>query len=80
MAAGKPHIVVIGAGASGLGAARYLTNTKKYKVTVLEARDRTGGRVWTHHLGDDKIGMLQIIKQLVSQPGSTSLLSTATFF
>src|SRR5580693_7910443 len=41
--------VVIGAGLAGLAAAYYLTN-KHCKVTVLEARDRLGGRVLTHHL------------------------------
>lgn len=40
--------VVIGAGLAGLAAAYYLTN-KHCKVTVLEARDRLGGRVLTHH-------------------------------
>ncbi len=38
--------IVIGAGASGLGAARELANASK-KVVVLEARDRIGGRMWT---------------------------------
>lgn len=39
-------IVVIGAGAAGLGAARKL-KLAGVKVIVLEARDRIGGRVWT---------------------------------
>jgi monoamine oxidase len=44
-------IVVIGAGVAGLSAAREL-KAVGYQVTVLEARDRIGGRVWTsHHLG-----------------------------
>jgi len=38
--------IVIGAGASGLGAARVLADAGK-KVLVLEARDRIGGRLWT---------------------------------
>jgi monoamine oxidase len=38
------HIIVIGAGASGLMAARELGRAGK-KVTVLEARDRCGGRI-----------------------------------
>ena len=38
--------VVIGAGAAGLAAASRLAE-KGADVTVLEARDRIGGRVWT---------------------------------
>ncbi|KPV42111.1 hypothetical protein SE17_44510 [Kouleothrix aurantiaca] len=41
-------IVVIGAGAAGLGAARALADAGR-QVVLLEARDRTGGRVWTDH-------------------------------
>lgn len=40
------HIVVIGAGMAGLTAARELT-AMGYKVTVLEGRDRIGGRIHT---------------------------------
>jgi len=38
--------IVIGAGISGLAAAQAL-QAKGLEVTVLEARDRIGGRVWT---------------------------------
>jgi phytoene dehydrogenase-like protein len=38
------HIVVIGAGAAGLMAARELARAGK-RVTILEARDRCGGRI-----------------------------------
>ncbi len=41
---GKTEIVIIGAGASGLMAARELSKTGK-KVIILEARDRIGGRI-----------------------------------
>jgi monoamine oxidase len=39
-------VIVIGAGAAGLSAARSLAD-KSLQVIVLEARDRTGGRVWS---------------------------------
>ncbi len=44
-------VIVIGAGYSGLSAARLLKSAGK-KVLVLEARDRVGGRVHTRHLDD----------------------------
>ncbi|HVH81606.1 MAG TPA: NAD(P)/FAD-dependent oxidoreductase, partial [Stellaceae bacterium] len=39
------HVVVVGAGAAGLMAARELARAGK-RVTVLEARNRCGGRIW----------------------------------
>ena len=41
------EVIVIGAGYAGLAAALELTDRGR-DVTVLEARDRVGGRVWTH--------------------------------
>jgi monoamine oxidase len=40
------HLVVVGAGAAGLMAAREIARAGK-RVTVLEARDRCGGRIYT---------------------------------
>ena len=50
-AATPERVLVIGAGMAGLVAARLLHDSG-FKVTVLEARERIGGRVWT----DDRIG------------------------
>jgi len=42
------EIVIIGAGAAGLAAGRILAESGK-RVVILEARDRIGGRIFTHH-------------------------------
>jgi monoamine oxidase len=42
------QVLVIGAGAAGLAAARVLRQ-RAVQVRVLEARDRVGGRIWTQH-------------------------------
>jgi monoamine oxidase len=47
-----PTVVVIGAGMAGLGAARVLADAGA-AVTVIEARDRIGGRTYTSHLWPD---------------------------
>ena len=45
------RVIVVGAGMAGLVAARLLHDSG-FKVTVLEARERLGGRTWT----DDSLG------------------------
>ena len=44
-------VCVVGAGYAGLTAARRLSQGGR-TVVVLEARERVGGRIWTHHLSD----------------------------
>ena len=48
----EAQVLVLGAGISGLAAARTLTD-KGVSVIVLEARDRIGGRMWT----DSSLGL-----------------------
>src|SRR6059058_260364 len=43
----KTDVVIIGAGAAGLAAARLLTE-HGIDVVVVEARERIGGRIFTH--------------------------------
>ena len=50
-AGGGPSVVILGAGIAGLVAA-YELHKAGYRVTVLEAADRIGGRVWTIRGGD----------------------------
>jgi monoamine oxidase len=51
MARAPVDVIVIGAGAAGLAAADELARAN-HSVTVLEARDRIGGRVWTRNEPD----------------------------
>lgn len=52
---GGIDVIVVGAGFAGLAAARSLSNAG-YRVVVLEARDRVGGRTLTKTLGGDAGG------------------------
>jgi monoamine oxidase len=45
-------VVIVGAGLSGLTAARRLTKANK-KILVLEAQDRVGGRTWSQPIGEN---------------------------
>src|SRR2546428_13680827 len=49
-----PQVVIIGAGVAGLTAARELAAAGT-RVLVLEARDRLGGRVLTHHAAEGPV-------------------------
>jgi monoamine oxidase len=50
----SPDVIIVGAGGAGLAVARDLT-AGGLRVLVLEARDRLGGRIWTHHTADGPI-------------------------
>ncbi|MGV8913109.1 MAG: flavin monoamine oxidase family protein [Rhodoglobus sp.] len=64
-------VVIVGAGATGLTAARALVRAGK-SVIVLEARDRIGGRLWTDSIDGQ---MFEIGGQWVS-PDQTALIDT----
>jgi monoamine oxidase len=49
----KPKVIIIGAGFSGLAAALYL-HKKKIDFVVLEARNRIGGRVFSHTMDENE--------------------------
>jgi monoamine oxidase len=50
----KADVIVVGAGLSGLTAARNIVKGGR-SALVLEARDRVGGRTLNHHLGRGKV-------------------------
>jgi monoamine oxidase len=54
MAADETEVCIVGAGFAGLAAARKLTAAGR-DVTVLEARDRVGGRVWNREMSDGTV-------------------------
>jgi monoamine oxidase len=64
-------VVILGAGIAGLVSA-YELGLSGYRVTVLEARDRIGGRVWTVRGGDQ-------ISQ-VGRPDQTAEFTKGLFF
>jgi monoamine oxidase len=71
-ASGKGRsVVVLGAGIAGLVAAYELRNAG-YRVTVLEARNRIGGRVWTIR-GGERI-------EQIGRPTQRSQLSDGLYF
>lgn len=51
-------VVIVGAGVSGLSAAKFLKDKGVHEIVVLEANDRVGGRTYTIHNEQTKyVGM-----------------------
>ncbi|MEP6982484.1 MAG: FAD-dependent oxidoreductase [Sphingomicrobium sp.] len=65
---GGRSVVILGAGIAGLVSA-YELSRAGYRVTVLEARDRTGGRVWTIRGGDRIVQMGRPEQRAAFDPG-----------
>ena len=53
----KPHIVILGAGPAGLGAAYLLTRNKLAKVTVLEENQWVGGTAASFEISGIKVDL-----------------------
>jgi monoamine oxidase len=68
---GGPSVVILGAGIAGLVSA-YELQRAGYNVTVLEARNRAGGRSWTIRGGDPVVHM--------QEPAQTAAFSEGLYF
>src|SRR5437762_6151010 len=67
------HVVVIGSGVGGLTTAyELLAHNSDVRVTILEARDRTGGRCLTLRTGDTLIEDKN--SDLYSSPGDAQVV------
>jgi phytoene desaturase len=71
----KKHIIIIGAGPGGLTSAMILAN-KGYRVTILEKKDRVGGRnaaltlgEYTFELGPTFVMLPDVFKQTFTEAG-----------
>ncbi|XP_034936722.1 uncharacterized protein [Chelonus insularis] len=53
----EPRILIIGAGAAGISAACHLIKNNFQNVTILEAKDRIGGRIFTKKFADNVVDL-----------------------
>lgn len=65
---GKTNVVILGAGLAGLAAA-YELKKAGYRCTVLEARNRPGGRNWTVRGGDTIVETSGTVQRVSLAPG-----------
>ncbi|XP_068111426.1 peroxisomal N(1)-acetyl-spermine/spermidine oxidase [Hyperolius riggenbachi] len=65
MGSGRPAILIIGAGISGIGAADKLCQNGFHNVRILEATGRTGGRIWTQKFAK---GLAEVGAQWIHGP------------
>ncbi|XP_067656296.1 spermine oxidase-like isoform X1 [Haliotis asinina] len=49
----EPKIIIIGSGISGIAAGEYLSRKGFKNFKILEASNRTGGRIWSVNVGED---------------------------
>ncbi len=59
----RPSVIILGAGLSGLAAAMKLKDNG-YEVTILEARNRIGGRVFSHKITDEPVPQDNLVIEL----------------
>ena len=57
----SPKIIIIGAGASGIAAASRLLQNGFNNITILEAENRVGGRIYTTKFGKLTSNFIYII-------------------
>lgn len=67
----KAEVIIIGAGAAGLGAARE-QHKASVAISLIEARDRLGGRIWTQPAGS-----LGVEMGIIYPPAVWSLIDAA---
>ncbi|MEO8211028.1 MAG: NAD(P)/FAD-dependent oxidoreductase [bacterium] len=62
----KPKIVILGAGLAGMAAGKMLIENG-FDVTILEARNRIGGRVFSHTLSKDENLVIELGAEWIGQ-------------